>query len=91
MELHACGFNAVNQLAFKRSMCEDEPDDIFLFKKVLCAREISHVRASLCYTIRTLSPPFVYLNGATLTNRSPSRWRSLYGSSMHGLHGRPEE
>jgi hypothetical protein len=64
MELYAVGFNAWNQLIFEPSMIEDEPDDLFLFKKVLGAEEISRPRPRLCYTTGTHHHS---QNGATLT------------------------
>lgn len=53
MELHACGFNAWNQLYFDtREVLEAEPDDYREFKCVLNTEEdILFVRAGLSWTL----------------------------------------
>ncbi|CAM1509469.1 Fc.00g032080.m01.CDS01 [Cosmosporella sp. VM-42] len=50
MELYATGFNAWNQLIFDHSAIDDEPDDIFVFTKVLSRQRLGRPAAHLCYT-----------------------------------------
>ena len=51
--LYATGFNAWNQLHFEPSIIDEEPDDVFVFTRVLSCKSLGRPAAHLSYTSST--------------------------------------
>lgn len=77
MELYATGFNAWNQLTFNppRLGRAEQPDDIFIFTKVLSGNRLDRPKARLSYTTGLLAQPRTLR--ALLTDISTTRQRIM--------------